>query len=299
MNRALIGSICRYSLHDGPGIRTTVFFKGCPLRCPWCHNPELVQAEPEMIFRSGICIDCGQCGPVCPEGAVRAGGEERIDRRHCTACGRCAVACPAGALEMVGRAYDLDSLEEVLLRDRLYYETSGGGITLSGGEPTLQMGFAGRLLARLKRRGLHTAMETCGFFSWDTFAFACLGNLDLVLYDLKLADPVRHRQVTGRDNGIILANLARLLSVDPARVLVRIPLIPGYTATEDNITGLAALLRTMGVHRYSLLPYHPGGLVKGEHVGRPGDATLPATAMPTTERERWQRYFGSMEFVPP
>ncbi len=299
MTRALIGNIGRYSLHDGPGIRTTVFFKGCPLRCPWCHNPELIQPEPEIAFTARRCMACGDCARVCPEQAASLANGDRIDRGHCTACGLCADACPTRALERVGREYGLEELLEVLLRDRLYYETSNGGITLSGGEPTLQMGFAGRLLARLRQEGLHTAMETCGLFSWDTFATACLGNLDLVLYDLKLADSQRHRRLTGHSNSIILANLVRLLAVESVEVLVRIPLIPGYTATEDNIARLAALLRTLGVRRYSLLAYHPWGLAKARRVGRPVRADLPATGMTTFERKRWQRYFGSMEFVAP
>ncbi len=299
MTRALIGNIGRYSLHDGPGIRTTVFFKGCPLRCPWCHNPELLVPVPEISFTAGSCIGCGDCVRACPDQAVSLDDPGRIDRDRCTGCGLCADACPARALTTVGREYGLDELVEILLRDRLYYETSAGGVTLSGGEPTMQTEFAGRLLARLKRAGVHTAMETCGLFSWDTFAAACLDNLDLVLYDLKLADPHLHRQVTGRDNGVILANLVRLLAVEQVEVLVRIPLVPGYTATDDNIGRLAALLRTLGVNRYSLLAYHPWGIVKARRIGRPQSATLPATGMTTAERNRWQRYFGSMEFVAP
>ncbi len=297
MRRGLIGNIGRYSLHDGPGIRTTVFFKGCLLHCPWCHNPELISSLPEVSFILRTCIGCGDCAEACPEEAIRLATGDRINRARCTDCGLCADACPSMALERVGREFEVEELVEILLRDRLYYETSGGGITLSGGEPTLQTGFAGELLHRLKQEGLHTAIETCGLFSWDTFSAACLDNLDLVLFDVKLADSGLHRKITGQDNGIILANLVRLLAVESVDVIARIPLVPGYTATQDNISRLATLFRTIGVRRYSLLAYHPWGLAKGERVGRTVASDLPGTTMSTAERDAWQRYFGNMELV--
>jgi len=295
--RALIGNINRYALHDGPGIRTTVFFKGCTLHCPWCHNPELISPEPEVAFYAGRCISCGDCLEVCPEGAVHMVGEDRIDHNRCTGCGLCVESCPAGALAMVGREYELEELVEVLLRDRLFYKVSGGGVTLSGGEPTQQLAFVGALLRRLHHEGIHTAIETNGLFSYEEFASACLGHLDLILFDLKFADAIRHRQVVGSSNEVIRENLSRLLARRPRDVIVRIPMIPGYTATSDNIGRIGELLRQQKALHYSLLPYHPYGLVKAAAVGVTPDRTLPEQLMDQSELVPWQEFFYGMEMV--
>jgi pyruvate formate lyase activating enzyme len=296
---ALIGDIGRYALHDGPGIRTTVFFKGCALRCPWCHNPEYIAAGAEIACYPSRCIGCGDCRDACPEGAVTVDTVARIDRTRCTGCGQCAAGCPAKALELVGREYEVGELIDILLRDRRFYETSDGGVTLSGGEATRQMECCGDLLERLKREGIHTAIETSGFFAWQAFKNICLPHLDLILVDLKIADPVRHLQVVGVDNGLILANLKQLLAGHAERVIVRIPLIPGYTADRQNLMRIGALLREYRAPRCSLLPYHPMGQGKAETVGRTADASLPQVPMDTETLARCRQFFDGIEIVDP
>ena len=299
MKKALIGDIGRYAVHDGPGIRTIVFFKGCPLRCPWCHNPEFIADRPESAFFPDRCIGCGECRDLCPVAAVEVDKIAGINRSRCTGCGLCAGSCPTKALELVGRIYDVEELTNILLRDRLFYQTSGGGVTLSGGEPTAQLAFCGELLQRLHQQGIHTAMETNGFFAWDEFKTTCLPYLDLILFDVKIADRDRHRVVTGIGNEMILANLKKLLAVRADDVIARIALIPGFTADNENITRLAALLKELMVRRCSLLPYHPYGLAKVEKIGGTQNNTLPQKPMNDRVLHEWQCFFTDFDIVEP
>jgi pyruvate formate lyase activating enzyme len=296
MIKALIGSIERDATHDGPGIRTTVFFKGCTLKCPWCHNPELISPSPETAFHAARCIGCGDCMRACPEGAIELERAGRIERERCKGCGECGVACPARAMELVGRSYEVPVLIEILLRDRRFYETSGGGVTLSGGEPTCQMGFLGPLLHSLKTEGIHTTIQTNGFFEWQDFEII-LPFIDLVFFDLKVADEKQHVAMTGVGNTRILANLARLVAIRGDDVVVRVPLIPSYTATEENIGSIAALLYEMGVRQCSLLPYHPYGLSKSETIGKIADPRLLRSSMGPEELEKWNRFFSWAELI--
>lgn len=194
----LIFDIRRFALDDGPGIRTTVFFKGCPLACAWCHNPESQNPAAEIAFRGEICIECGECREICPQGAIHQPGTTRIERQRCDACGRCAEHCPTTALRLVGEPIGVEALLEALIRDRLFYETSGGGVTFSGGEPTIHADFLADILPRLRRHGIHITLQTCGHFDSDCFRRLLLPHLDLIHYDLKLADPALHRRHTGR-----------------------------------------------------------------------------------------------------
>jgi len=272
----LIVDIKRHSLEDGPGIRSVVFFKGCPLRCVFCQNPEAQDPGPEIAFQSRTCIECRSCVSACPTGALAAGPALRA-RDRCTACGACARACPSGALALVGQPLSLEQIMDVLVRDEPYYRHSGGGVTLSGGECTAFPQFAGELLRRLRGAGLHAAIETCGEFSYARFAEWILPHVQLILFDLKVADSESHMRVTGRSNQRIWANLARLLSAVAERVQVRIPLIPGLTDTRENLAALAARVAELGGRSLTLLPYNPLGVTMAASLGRPHPACLPRT----------------------
>jgi pyruvate formate lyase activating enzyme len=239
--------IQRLSTEDGPGIRTTVFFKGCPLRCTWCHNPESLSTSPQTQWFAIRCLGCDTCLSVCPDHCLaRTDGGLTIDRIHCQGCGKCAEACPAGAIELLGKAISVDELLFELQKDRAFYDNSGGGVTLSGGEPTLQADFAQALLRGLKSEGISTALDTCGLCSSATLD-RLLPFTDLVLFDLKLFDADLHRQFTGSSNRQIFDNLLHLIDIQgkqslPFRLWIRTPLIPGATATIENLTALSHYL---------------------------------------------------------
>lgn len=268
MATPLIADIKRHSLEDGPGIRSVVFFKGCPLRCVFCHNPEMQRPARELLFRPERCVRCAACVAACPRGAVVLELPGRIDRSRCDDCGECVLACPSSALAHVGRAYDIGELVEVLLRDESYYRHSGGGVTFSGGECTMFPEYLEGLALALKQRGIHLVVETAGEFEGAWFVARLLPLLDLIYFDVKLADAAAHRRHTGGDNQRILDNLALLVQAAPERVEVRIPLVPGITATGENLRALAQLLRERGVRRAILLPYNPLGREMAPRLGR-------------------------------
>jgi pyruvate formate lyase activating enzyme len=246
----VVFQIRRFVFDDGPGIRTTVFFKGCPLSCIWCHNPEGVSPKREMVFNPSRCIGCGDCGRVCPTGAVTGEGT-------CTTCGMCAEACPANARRVCGTHYTTGALMEYLLKDRFFFESSGGGVTLSGGEPTVWMEYVGELSQSLKHHGISVALQTCGYFAWDAFQRLLLPHVDLVFYDLKLLDPVEHVAFTGVDNETILENLPRLKASDGPEIIVRTPLVPGITDAPENLQGIGDFVRRVGLRDHRLLPFNP------------------------------------------
>ncbi len=262
----LVFDVQRFSVHDGPGIRTTVFLKGCPLRCPWCQNPESLRPVPELSFNAERCRASGQCLTSCDRQAIVA-GPERVVRERCDGCGRCVPACAFGALELVGRTVTVRELVEELVRDRPFFEASGGGVTLSGGEPTFQLDFSTALARELKEQRVSCGLQTCGAFRWETFA-PHLSLFDFVFFDLKLMLPEEHRAHIGGDNRAILEN-ARQLTTAGAKVAFRAPMVAGYTDTDANLAAMAALLRECGVRTVHLLGYHPMGEAKRVRVGAP------------------------------
>jgi len=254
--RGLITNVQRFSIHDGPGIRTTVFFKGCPLRCFWCHNPETLRMRPEVQLFPDRCIGCGVCLERCEHGAhVQVNGQRQFRRDLCQACGRCVETCYAEALVMAGRWWTPEELVAELLRDQPFYEQSGGGITLSGGEPLLQQPFSLRVLQMCRQAGLHTAIETAAFCRWESLA-ELLPWLDLVIMDVKLMDDAQHRAVTGVSNRRILENARRLAETD-APLIVRTPVIPTVNDTPHAICAVATFLRDFpNLLYYELMPFH-------------------------------------------
>jgi pyruvate formate lyase activating enzyme len=269
--QGLIFDIRPYSIHDGPGVRTTVFFKGCPLACQWCCNPESQAGQPELVWVRERCLGCGLCLAACPRDALHAAadGGKVIDPQRCDRCGQCADCCPGEALNLIGRWRSVDEVLAEVARDALYFEASGGGLTLSGGEPLAQADFAAELLRcyRHEEKGAHTAVETCGFVEWPVLERVA-AHIDLFLYDIKHMDPAEHLRLTGRDNRLILDNARRLAAAGHGLV-IRLPLIAGVNDQRDNLEATAEFARALpGVSRIDLLPYHRLGEPKYQRLGK-------------------------------
>jgi pyruvate formate lyase activating enzyme len=264
----VVFDIRRFSIHDGPGIRTAVFLKGCPLRCWWCHNPEGLSAAPEVVWRAERCTRCGTCIATCPEDALSWDGDApRLDQSRCTLCGGCADVCYAEAREVLGRAMTADEVLAAVERDRVFYEESGGGVTVSGGEPLAQPEFLAELLCGCRARGLHAAVDTCGHAPWETLD-RIRPLTDLFLYDLKLLDDERHRRYTGVSNALGLENL-RALAAAGHDILLRVPLIPGVNDDAESVRQIGAFVT--GLARplpLEILPYHALGAAKYARLGR-------------------------------
>ena len=265
MSKAVVFDIQRYSVHDGPGIRTVVFFKGCPLRCQWCQNPEALQRHPELGFVLERCIGSRNCEKACPEEAI-VRGVKRIDRARCTMCGACVETCHAEALRLIGEELGEDELIAQVSRDRPFYEDSGGGVTLSGGEPLLQIDFLEGFCSRCRDEELSLAVETCGVVPFDSFR-RILPFVDLILYDVKAIDPALHKAWTGASNESVLSNLEWLRRSD-VHVIPRVPIIPSYTALPSNLRQIAAHLEG-SFSEVHLLPYHRWGESKRALIDSP------------------------------
>jgi len=269
MNKSgLIFNIQRYSIHDGPGIRTTVFLKGCPLRCKWCSNPESMQPYPEIMVRDINCVKCFKCVESCPVGAItRVGDTREINRQTCSLCGECVKACPSGALALVGKYMNVAEVMDAIEKDRLFYLNSGGGVTFSGGEPLIQAEFVGEVFRLCKQRGIHTTLDTTGYSPWPVLKNV-LGYTDLVLYDIKHLDPAEHEKGTGCGNELILDNLSK--TIEMVATWLRIPVIPNFNDSVlymENVAKFIAKLPRGQIEKISILPYHNWGEQKYESLG--------------------------------
>jgi pyruvate formate lyase activating enzyme len=282
-------NIQRYSVHDGPGIRTTVFLKGCPLACAWCHNPEGIAPARQLVLVETRCVRCGRCVRACPRAAPNGHAVLPTDHPGCDLCGACVDACAAGAREVAGSEMSVAQVMAVARRDRMFYEESAGGITFSGGEPFLQAEFLLALLQACRDEGYHTAVDTSGFCRADDL-LAAVPLTDLFLFDLKLIDDARHREFTGVSNSPILDNL-KALAEARARIWLRVPLVAGVNDSERDLAAAARFAATLpGVQQVNLLPYHRTGVAKARRVGFAAGfraMTTPAAA----DLERAAAYF--------
>ncbi len=261
--RGIIFDIQRFSTHDGPGIRTTVFFKGCPLRCFWCHNPESISPAPEVLFTREKCIGCGGCTGACPARAIENG---QIDRTRCTGCGGCAAVCPSRALKLYGREVTARDVLREAERDMPFYARSGGGVTLSGGEALMQGEFAGEVLRLLRERGIRTAVDTAGDVPYSAFERVA-GAADLFLFDIKTAEGWRHERGCGRGNARILGNLHRLCQTG-ANIRLRVPVIPGFNDSAEAMRAIGGVIGGLpGRYPLDLLRFHRMGAQKYAALG--------------------------------
>ena len=293
--QAIVFDIEKFAVHDGPGIRTVVFIKGCPLHCRWCHNPESQSFEPELLFYAGKCTMCGKCVSVCPQHChVIADGRHSFSRTACIHCGICAESCPADALKLCGRKMSVDEVMAEVLKDQVFYQNSGGGITLSGGEPLTHFAFSSALLKAAKEAGLQTAVETSGFAPWERIR-ELLPLVDLWLWDVKAA-PEKHEELTGVPWKTIYGNLLKLAG-SGAELMLRCPLVPGINDEDMQLIRIAELAERLGgVRRIDLEPYHPLGEGKNLALGR-NDAFHSAFAS-DADKKRWQETIAAHTAVP-
>lgn len=286
-----IFNIMKYSIHDGPGIRTTVFFKGCPLNCLWCHNPESQASGQELMVWPDRCIGCGQCLEICPNGAIGSkAGKLEYHREQCQVCGTCCTVCHAGARELVAKTMSTREVMDEIEKDLIFYDESGGGVTFSGGEAVMQPGFLLELLKECRKKDIHTAVETCGSVKLEVLQ-TLADSVDLFLYDLKHMDSLKHQSLTGVPNERILENLRWLAEHHP-QVIVRVPIIPGVNDEEENLrqmgTFVASLKRVKELH---ILPYHKAGVDKYQRLDR--TYRLPELQAPAPEH--MQQIAGQLE----
>ena len=286
----VVDDLLRFSLHDGPGIRTTVFLKGCPLRCCWCHNPESQRHTAEVFYRSDICRRCGSCRRACGQPASPGAS---FDRETCRDIAAAATACPTGALQLVGREWTVAQVMHEVTKDADYYRSSGGGLTLSGGEPLMQVSFAAALFDAGRRAGIHTCLDTCGVVPWESFA-AVLPLVDLFLFDYKETHPQRHRELAGQDNRLLLQNLDRLCEAGAA-VRLRCPLVPGINDSPEHLAGIARLCEQHPtLQGVELMPFHRSGAPRYEHLGRED----PLPGYPSASEEDIARWHAALPGIP-
>lgn len=295
----LIFNIQRHSTEDGPGIRTTVFFKGCPMHCPWCHNPEAIKATPELVWYASKCIGAGHCLKACPSDALSLARDGVIiDRKLCDGCEKCVAACPASALELLGKSYTVDEVAGTALREKVFYEKSGGGVTISGGEPSVQAPFAAALMKVIREAGVHVALDTCAGVRWKNLG-PLVDLADLVLLDLKMMDRDAHLKVLGVSLDLVLENACKITETGKP-IWVRTPVIPGYTDGDDNVRKIASFIKEHlpTVKRYDLLAFNNLCSSKYERLGRPWELET-AEKISRDKMERLARIAGAegLDFV--
>lgn len=294
-NKGLIYDIKKFSIHDGPGIRTTVFLKGCPLNCMWCHNPESIDGKKEFLYNEDNCVLCGECVRVCPENALKIEGQKLLfDREKCTFCGECELACVYRAREIVGEDYTISEIIKEIEKDKIIYEESGGGVTISGGEPLNQIDFLEELLRKLKEKKLHTAVDTSGYSKWENIE-KISSYVDLFLYDFKVFNDERHERFIGKSNALILENLKKLDKIHN-NITIRIPLIVGtkedINTDDKNIEEVISFLKDTNIKKISVLPYHNGALHKYKKLGieyKDDEMKRPSKSLQENIKEKFEK----------
>ena len=276
---AMLMDVKRFAVHDGPGLRTTLFLKGCSLKCIWCHNPEGISGEKQLAYYAHKCIRCGECVKACPAGVHQLSeAGHRILRENCIGCGNCETVCPGNAITLFGRQIDVEEAYRIVTEDAIFYREAGG-VTVSGGEPLLHSAFIHALFTKLKAKGIHTAVDTCGNVPWDSFA-RVLPVTDLFLYDIKHIDLEAHKKLTGADNRRILENLQKL-SEAGAKIEIRMPLVPQANADEKTLRGIGAFLQNLNITRMKILPYH--SMARSKYAALDMPDTMPDVPSPTDE----------------
>lgn len=269
-NQGVVFNIQRFSIHDGPGIRTTVFLKGCPLHCGWCSNPESLHLPPEIITRDVKCIKCGKCVEACEKEAIVVLDNTRtIKWEKCDQCMKCAEVCPSKSIEPAGKYISVEEVLDIVHRDASYYRRTNGGMTVSGGEPLVQRAFTLKLLQKAKKRGFHTVLDTTGYADWEVLD-TMLDYTDIVLYDIKHLDSAKHKEATGVSNERIIENLQKMVDNPKTKIWIRRPVIPGFNDMDNDIEELCGFLHALGpsVEKVSLLPYHKFGELKYAATGK-------------------------------
>jgi len=272
----IITSIKRFMLEDGPGIRTVVFFGGCPLRCTWCSSPQTWMTNPVIMYSKRKCVLCGRCSQACRFDAILQDPEKRVNRELCRACGACVDSCPPKALRWSNRPMRVDEVMQEIERDADFYETSGGGVTLSGGEATVQPEFACALLQECKLRGIHTAVESCGHIRWENME-QIIQFADLLKIDIKNMDEAAHKAITGVSNQLILKNIERAAATQQCEIVINVPLVPDFNDSPENLTATAAFMVQNKLRTVHLLPFHKLGLLEYEELNMP----CPSKDFPT------------------
>jgi pyruvate formate lyase activating enzyme len=295
IDKTLIVDIKRNALDDGPGIRTLIFFKGCPLSCIWCQNPEAKSPYLELMFDKQMCSECGNCVTSCTQDAINFQYEFRIDRNRCTLCGDCVNACPNSALKLIGKEYPILDLMEIIMKDKIFFDNSGGGVTLSGGEPLYHMNYLNKLVKELNKEDIHICIETSGYYNRDKFNELILPNIDLIYFDLKIYDPRLHDKYCKVSNERILENFEDLIKRKSIEILPRIPLIPGITDTDENLSNLANYLISLNVKKIGLLAYNPLWLAKPEKIGIKASYNY-SEWLENKDKERIKSIFSDFEF---